>query len=299
MGNDSKDCKCLAIGGQAVIEGVMIKSLKHYAVAVRQPNKKIVVKSEKIDTFFSRHKIFQMPFIRGVTQLFDTLVIGIKTLTYSANEASGEEEDEKISPFEIFLTIAFAFGFAVLLFVLLPLYLSKLLVAQNGVLFNLIDGVIRILVFFIYLIIIGQMKDVKRIFQYHGAEHKAVHCYENNLPLTVKNVKKFSPQHARCGTSFILIVLALSIIVFSLVTTENFWLKFLSRVILIPVIAGLSYEILRFTAKFERHWFVKPIMYPGLLMQKLTTAEPSPKQMEVAIVAVKKLLDLEKQKYKS
>ena len=285
----------LSIGGQAVIEGVMIKSEENYAVAVRRPDKKISVKAEKIDSFISRQKIFKKPFIRGVAQLIDMLVLGINTLTYSANEAMGEKKsDGKLSFTEIFFTILFAFGFAILFFLLLPLYLSKLLTSDNGFFFNLLDGFIRILIFFIYLFIISRMKDIKKIFQYHGAEHKSVHCYEAGLPLTVKNVKKFSPIHSRCGTSFLMIVLMLSILVFSLIPTQNFWIKFGLRILLIPVIAGLSYEILKLTAKYEHKSFVKPFLYPGQLVQKMTTAEPTEKQIEVAIAAVEKVLSLEK-----
>jgi uncharacterized protein YqhQ len=284
----------LAIGGQAVIEGVMMRSPNFYSVAVRQPNKKISVKSEKIDSFFSRHKIFKKLFIRGIAQLIEMLIIGIKTLTYSANESAGEKNEEKLSFWEIFFTLAFAFGFAALLFILLPLFVSKLLTSSNGFIFNLIDGVLRILVFFIYLAAISQMKDVKRIFEYHGAEHKTVHCYEKKLPLTVKNVKKYSTLHPRCGTSFIMIVLIISILVFSLVTANSFWMKFLSRIILIPIIAGISYEFLKLFAKYEHKPLIRFLLYPGMLVQKLTTKEPDNKQIEVAIVAAKKVLSLEK-----
>lgn len=287
----------LAIGGQAVIEGVMIRSPNYYSIAVRKPDDKISVKSEKIDTFFSRHKIFKKIFIRGIAQLIEMLIIGVKTLTYSANESAGEKDDEKLSFWEILFTLGFAFGFAIILFVLLPLFFSRLLTSSNGFLFNLIDGVLRIAVFFVYLLIISQLKDVKRIFEYHGAEHKSVHCYEKGLPLTVKNVKKYSTLHARCGTSFIMIVLVISILVFSLVTTSNFLLKFLSRIILIPIIAGISYEFLKLFARYENKPLVKILLYPGMFLQKLTTKEPDEKQIEVAIASVKAVLKLEKSTY--
>lgn len=289
--------KKLTLGGQAVIEGVMIKSVDYYSVAVRNPKNKISVKSERIDSIFTNN-LFKKPFIRGIFQLAETLVIGIKTLAYSASESSGEQDEEKISFKEIFFTMFFAFGFAMLLFVLLPLYLSKLLTSSNGIIFNLIDGIIRIIIFFVYLLLISRMNDIKTIFQYHGAEHKAVHCYEHNLPLTVKNVRKYPTLHPRCGTSFIMIVLIFSILIFSLVSSSNFWIKFLSRVILIPIIAGISYEFLKFFAKYEHNKFIKIFLYPGLFVQKITTKEPTDKQIEVAIKAVESVLNMErKRKY--
>lgn len=280
----------LNIGGMAVIEGVMIKSENYYSCAVRKEDKKISVKTEKIETFFSKNKLFKKPFLRGIGQLLDMTILGIKTLSYSANESVGEKSDEKLSYWEIFFTIAFAFGFAVLLFILLPLWLSGFIVKSNGFLFNLMDGVLRLGIFLVYLLIISQLKDVKRVFQYHGAEHKAVHCYEHKIPLNVKNVKNFSTLHPRCGTSFVMIVLFISIIVFSLIVTQLFFLKILSRILLLPVIAGISYELLRFEAKHEKSKILKPLIYPGLLFQKITTKEPDDKQIEVAIKAVNEVL---------
>ena len=289
---DKKNAK-LNIGGMAVIEGVMIKSENYYACAVQKQDKTISVKTEKIKTFFSKNKIFKKPFLRGIGQLLDMLILGIKTLSYSANESVGEKTDEKLSYWEIFFTIAFAFGFAILLFILLPLWLSGFIVKSNGILFNLIDGLLRLGIFLIYLLIISQLSDVKRVFQYHGAEHKAVHCYEHGLPLTVKNIKKFSTLHARCGTSFVMIVLLISVIVFSLITTEIFLLKMLLRILLMPIIAGLSYELLRFEAKHDKNKILKPLIYPGLLFQKITTKEPDDKQIEVAIKSVNAVLKAE------
>lgn len=292
--SDSKEEK-LMIGGMAVIEGVMIKSADYYSVAVRGENKKISVKTEKVNTYFSKNKIFKKPFLRGIAQLIDMMILGVKTLSYSANESLGEK-DEKLSYSELFFTIAIAFGFAILLFILLPLYLSGLITKSHGFLFNLLDGVIRIFVFLVYIIIISQMKDVKRIFQYHGAEHKAVHCYENNLPLTVKNVKKFSTLHTRCGTSFVIIVLMISILLFSVVITQSFIAKILIRIILLPIIAGIAYELLKFASKYEHNKLFYPLIYPGLLFQRLTTKEPDNNQIEVAITAVTSLLKSERKK---
>ncbi|MBR9690198.1 DUF1385 domain-containing protein [Candidatus Woesearchaeota archaeon] len=285
----------LVIGGQAVIEGVMIKSPKYYSVAVRKPNMRITVKKEKLKSIFSTKKIFQKPFLRGIAQLIEMLVLGIKTLTYSANE-SMDEEEEKLSAWGIFWTIFIAFGMAVLLFILLPLYLSGFITTSDGFMFNLIDGVIRILVFLLYILAISKMQDVKTLFQYHGAEHKTIHAYEKGLSLNVKNVKKFSTLHTRCGTSFILIVLVVSILVFSLIVSESFLVKLGVRILLLPIIAGVSYEFLKFSAKYEHNVLLKPLIYPGLFFQKITTKEPTDNQLEVAIKAVKEVLKLEKVK---
>lgn len=285
--------KKLNIGGQAVIEGVMIKSPNYYSVAVQKSNKDISVKSEKLNSFFNKYEFFKLPFIRGIFQLIEMLVLGIKTLSYSANE-SIDESEEKLSFKELFTTILLAFVFAALLFILLPLFLTSIFTDNHGLFFNFLDGVIRLFIFLIYLLIISNLDDVKRLFQYHGAEHKTIYCYEHNKKLTLNNVKRFSTLHPRCGTSFVLIVLILSILIFSLILSKIFYVKLILRLILLPLIAGISYELLKLFAKYEHKSYVKPFLYPGMLLQKLTTREPDDDQIKVAIKAVQKVIDLER-----
>ena len=272
-----------AVGGQAVIEGVMMKDGNRVAVAVRRPNKKISVKKIRFRSIASKVKFLAWPFFRGTVNLIEMLVIGIKALNYSANESIGEKE-EKITKTEFVLTTAFALLLAVGLFILLPLYLTHF-TKTEGVLFNLIDGAIRVAVFVLYIVAISFMKDVKRLFQYHGAEHKTVNCFEAGKKLTVANVKKYTTLHRRCGTTFLLIVLVISIIVFSLIVSDSFWIKFAGRILLLPVIAGISYELLKLGARFPRNFILNILVWPGLGLQKMTTREPDKGQIEVAIKA--------------
>ena len=272
------------IGGQAVIEGVMMKNKEKLAVSVRLPNGKIKTKKERLK---KRKKIFQKPFLRGFFVLLDTLVIGIKSLLWSADQQL--EEHEKITKKEVFLTLGFTILITVLFFIVLPFYLTGLIVGK-GLWFNLIDGLIRLAMFLVYFIAISFLKDVKVLFQYHGAEHKTINCLEAKKKLTLENVKKFSTLNPRCGTSFILIVLVVSIIVFSLLHSDFWYVNLLARVLLIPVIAAVSYEILKFSAKYEKNIFMKLIIFPGLLLQRISTKEPSKKQIEVAIKSLKEVL---------
>jgi uncharacterized protein YqhQ len=274
--------KIEAIGGQAVIEGVMMKSQQKLAVAVRLPNKKIKTKVEKLRKL---RKFWRIPFIRGFVQLIFILIIGLKALSWSADQQLGK--DEKIGALAMALTLLFSIGMAIAFFIIAPFFLTRLVI-EKGFLFNLIDGIIRIAIFIIYILIIARMKDVKNLFKYHGAEHKTVNCYEAKKPLTIKNIKKFSTLHPRCGTAFILIVLIISILIFSLV--KGSWqIHLISRIILIPVIAGISYEILKLSDKFKNSKIMKIITSPGLALQKLTTAEPTGRQIEVALAAFKAL----------
>jgi uncharacterized protein YqhQ len=271
------------IGGQAVIEGVLMKNDNKIAIAVRKPNKKISVKKERMKPISSRIKFLGWPFFRGTVNLVEMLVIGIKALNYSAAE-SIEEKEEKITAKEFTVTTIVAVVIAVGIFILLPLYLTKL-TQTKGVVFNLIDGGIRIVLFVIYILAISLMKDVRRLFEYHGAEHKTVNCHEAGEKITVPNVKKYSTLHRRCGTTFILLVFVISIIVFSFVTSETFWIKFASRIVLLPVIAGIAYELLKLGAKYPHSLFMNILIYPGLGLQKITTREPDKKEIEVAIAA--------------
>ena len=270
----------MEIGGQALIEGVMIKSKEKIAISVRKKDK---IKTISHPTSKFSKKFSKIPFLRGIVVLIDTIYIGTKALMYSAKE---QDEEEEISNKQIAITTIISFIMAIGLFVFLPLIISKLL-TENRFLFNLFDGIIRIMIFILYIIVISFSKEVRRIFQYHGAEHMSIHCFEKKEPLTVKNVRNYPTIHPRCGTSFIAIVLIISIIVFSVVWHSNFIIKFLQRIILIPIIASLSYELLKFSSKHQNNLIIKTISSPGLLIQKITTQIPDDDQIEVAIEAVK------------
>ncbi len=269
------------LGGQAVIEGILIKSPKKIAVAVRLPNKKIKVKKQKLkETPF----FFKLPLVRGVHVLFHMLITGISALIWSANQATGEKE-EKIGWKELTFTLSLSLLFGLAFFVGIPFFATRLLPVQ-GVWFNLVEGLIRIAIFVGYIALIARMKDVRRLFQYHGAEHKVIACYEATKKVTLKNAKAFAKEHPRCGTSFIAIVMLISIIAFSFILTESTLMKFSSRILLIPVIAGISYEILKFGDRFQDNFFMRGLIYPGLLIQKITTQEPSNDQIEVGMKAL-------------
>lgn len=282
------------IGGQAVIEGVMMKGRKSWTVAVRSPKGEIHVKTEELSEL---PKIFRLPILRGFIALFHALFLGIKAIEFSASKAYEEEEGKPLSTTSIVLTISLAILIGIVLFILLPLYATKLLglffesVDKSSLVFNLVDGVIRVFIFLIYIISVGMWKEMRRIFEYHGAEHKVIHAYENGTKLTVTNIKNHSPLHPRCGTSFLLIVMIISILVFSFIPQE--WLliyKFLSRLILIPLIAGISYEILKLSAKMEHNVVMHLLIQPGLMLQRLTTREPDEAQIEVAVRALEGVL---------
>jgi uncharacterized protein YqhQ len=275
------------IGGQAVIEGVMMKSHSHMSIAVRLQSNKIKIFTKKLRTF---RKFWRLPFVRGIFQLIYILILGIKALLWSSDQQLGK--DEKITGKEVAFTMFVSFGFAILFFIVAPFFITKIFV-EKGFWFNLIDGILRLVIFLVYIALIGMMKDIKTLFQYHGAEHKCIHCLESKKQLTIANIKQFSTLHPRCGTAFILIVLVISIIIFSLVT-GSWQLRLVSRIVLIPVVAGISYELLKLSARFKHNFVMKAIVYPGLMMQKLTTKEPDEKQIEVALVSLKEVLKLEK-----
>lgn len=285
------------IGGQAVLEGVMMRAPRSLAIAVRRPDGEISVKSETVIPLSERFPIVKLPIVRGAVALFSSLATGIKALNFSANEALIEEGDKKeeLSGWAIGGTMATAFGFGILLFFLMPLYLTKLMVpviGSSNIVFNLVDGVIRVAVFLIYIVAISRMADIQRVFQYHGAEHKSIFTFEAGEELTVENVRKYSCLHPRCGTSFLLIVMLVSILVFSLIPKAwPFYLKGGSRIVLLPIIAGLSYEVLKWTAKHDGNALVRMLIAPGLALQRLTTREPDDKQIEVAIKSMQVALD--------
>jgi uncharacterized protein YqhQ len=283
------------IGGQAVIEGVMMRSGNFYTVAVRSPEKDIVLKKENIKEL---PRPLKWPIVRGVVALFQALSIGISALMYSA-EASGHEE-EKPTSFSLFLTVALAFAIGIGLFLLLPLYGTKLLgivfqsVNDSSLMFNLVDGLLRVLVFLVYILSISVSKDIRRVFQYHGAEHKVVHAFEAGVELTPENADKFSTLHPRCGTSFLIMVMLLSVLVFSLIPKDwPLMEKFLSRLILMPLIAGLSYEFIKFSSKKLNNPFVRAMAMPGMWLQNITTGIPTRAQIEVAIRALKEVLAMD------
>jgi uncharacterized protein YqhQ len=284
------------IGGQAVIEGVLMRAPRSMAIAVRRPDGEIVVKRDTVIPLSERFPLVKLPLVRGAVALFTSLVIGMKALSFSANEAISEgEEKSDMSPLAMGGTIAVALLFGILLFFILPLFLTKLLVPYIGgsnIVFNLVDGFIRVIVFLIYVYSISRMNDIQRVFQYHGAEHKSIFAFEAGIALTVENVKRFSRLHPRCGTSFLLIVMLVSIVVFSLIPKMwPFYLKAGSRVVLLPVIAGLSYELLKLSAKHDKSRLVRMLIAPGLALQRLTTREPDEGQIEVAIRSLEEALD--------
>ena len=281
-------------GGQAVIEGVMIRGRTSVVTAVRQPSGGIVVDAKAVSgTFSSRFR--RWPLSRGVLVLLESLILGIRSLTYSAN-ISLEEEEETLSNKAIFIMLLSAAALAVGLFFLLPLGLTKLInnwVPTSSFVFNLIEGVIRLILFLAYLKLIGMMSDIKRTFMYHGAEHKTINAWEAGVPMTVEDVRNYSTAHVRCGTSFLFLVLIIAILVFSLVGIHNIWLMVLSRVLLLPVIAALGYEVIYLTARYSDNWLVKIIQAPGLLLQSMTTSEPDDRQLEVAIAALNKAVEMD------
>jgi uncharacterized protein YqhQ len=295
----------LNIGGQAVLEGVMMRSPHGFTVAVRKggkPGADIAVMRERLRPLGERFPLFKKRIIRGSAALFEAMWLGVRALNFSANEAMEDEDGKKeeIGPLALAGTMVLAIAFALGLFLALPLLLTNLLGMKYGIVgnsslaFNLTDGVLRVALFLGYVSGISFMKDIRRVFEYHGAEHKAIAAYEAGVDLTVENAKRYSCIHPRCGTSFLLAVVALSIIVFSLIPGAwPLWAKAASRVVLLPVIAGLSYEFIKYTARRRGHPLIELVIRPGLWLQRLTTREPSGDQIEVAIRALNEALALE------
>jgi uncharacterized protein YqhQ len=290
------------IGGQAVIEGVMMRAPRSMAIAVRRPSGEIVVRRDMVVPLSERFPVVKLPIVRGAVALFSSLITGIKALNFSANEAlveeDGNEKNGELSSWAMAGTMAIAFGFGILLFFILPLYATKLLtqmniISDNNIVFNLVDGVIRVAVFLLYIWSISRMKDIQRVFQYHGAEHKSIFAFEAGEELTVANVRRYSRLHPRCGTSFLLIVMLVSIVIFSLIPKLwPFYMKAGARVILLPLIAGVSYEFLKWSARNDQSPLVKLIIAPGLALQRLTTREPDDSQLEVAIRSMQEALEV-------
>jgi Predicted metal-dependent enzyme len=291
------------VGGQAVIEGVMMRGMKGIATAVRKPNGEIVVDRKESIPFTKRNKVLGLPIIRGFISLIESLIVGISTLNYSASFFEDEEEGEpsrfdkwfkgifkdKTDDVVMGITLCISIGIATLLFFILPTFAAnifKKVGIYNSVGLNIIEGVIRVIIFLVYIFLIGKMDDIKRVFQYHGAEHKTIFCYENEIELTPENVEKFNRFHPRCGTNFLFLVMIVSIILFSLTGWSNIWERIMYRIILLPIVSGITYEIIKWMGKSESV-LSKVTAYPGLMLQKLTTKEPDYKQIEVAIAALK------------
>jgi len=280
-------------GGQAVIEGVMMRGQKTMVTAVRRPNGGLAIDTKPLPAIYTGW-MRRAPLIRGVIVLIEALVLGIKSLLYSAN-VSLEDEEEEISGWLVWAMVAVSLAFAVALFFMAPLFLTKLLDPYIGssLVFNLIEGFIRLAIFIAYLKLMALVPDIRRVFAYHGAEHKAVNAYEDGALLEVEAVKGYNTAHMRCGTSFLFAVLIIAIIVFALVGRPSLWLMVLARVLLIPVIAALGYEVIRFGAKYAKNGLVKAVLAPGLLLQALTTREPDDSQLEVALSALRKVVEVE------
>ncbi len=289
------------VGGQAVIEGVMMRAPHSYCVAVRKPTGEIVTSETPVARMSEKHKIFKYPVLRGLGVLGQAMSLGIKALRFSANtvldDGSPERKPKEISSWGLTLQILFSFGFFIFLYKLVPLYLAtslgKWYPAVNGrLMFNAVDGLIRLAIFLCFLFLLSRSKDIHRVFEYHGAEHKVVFNFESGNPVNVENAQKFTTFHPRCGTSFLLVVMVISMVVYTLIPFQGFGMKLLSRIVLLPVITGLSYELIRFAAK-RRGSFLALLTAPGLWLQRITTQPPSNEQTEVAICALDHAMALE------
>lgn len=298
------------IGGQAVMEGIMMRCQDWYSVGVRKPDGEIEVKVEPYKSWGKGKKLWKLPVFRGVLSFFESLVVGMKCLMYSASFLEEEEEKaskeqlteeekkkkdqkkEKQEQWMMYGTVAFSVILSIALFILLPYFIAGFLrhITKSEVLISVAEACVRMLLFLGYLLLISRMKDIQRVFMYHGAEHKCINCVEHGLELNVENVMKSSREHKRCGTSFLLFVMIVSIIFFLFIRVSSPWLRVVVRLLLLPVIAGVSYEIIRLAGRSD-NWFVTMLSKPGLALQRLTTREPEPEMAEVAIKAVEAVFD--------
>ncbi len=281
-------------GGQAVIEGVMIRGQNNVTTSVRNPQGKIQTRVKPIGDIFTG-KARKFPLIRGILALAETLYLGMDSLSYSASVSDGES-DEEISKLSIASMIGFSVLIAIALFFLLPLIASKPFEGLFGsdIISNVVEGVLRLVIFVLYIFGIGLMSDIRRVYMYHGAEHMTVHAMEKGDPLVVAEIRKYPTAHPRCGTAFLLTVMIIAIIVFTLVPRDPFWMVIISRIVLIPVIASLSYEVIRLSGKYSQNFMVSLIMAPSLWLQKLTTRQPDDAQIEVAISAMTAAVEADK-----
>ena len=294
------------IGGQAVIEGVMMKNMDRYAVSVRKPNGKIETKVEECVSFAEKHPLFQLPVFRGMANFLESMVIGMKTLNYSASFYEDEEEQtesrtkqllekilrEKAEKIIMGIVLVFSLAISIGLFMILPYIASEALgkLIRNEYVILFMEGIIRIAIFLGYIVLISRMEDIKRVFMYHGAEHKTINCLEAGVPLTPENVDNFSRLHKRCGTSFIFIVMIISMVFFFFIRVDTIWLRIVLRLLFLPLVAGVSYEFIRLAGSSD-HPLVQIFSKPGLALQKLTTKEPDHSMIEVAIASVEGVFD--------
>ncbi|MBP3906734.1 MAG: DUF1385 domain-containing protein [Peptostreptococcaceae bacterium] len=294
-----------SVGGQAVIEGVMMQSKNKRAIAVRKSNGEIVVEKNKIKSWVSEKNIDKIPFLRGAFILIDTMIEGIKSLNFSSEFFLEEEEEEdaldkliskvfkdKANDAIIGISLLLGLLLSTTLFIVTPTIIGGFFsnIIDNKFALNLIEGITRLCILFIYIVTISKNKDIQRVFQYHGAEHKAIYCYENNLELTVENAKQFTTLHPRCGTNFLFIVMFTSIILFSFFGWPNPIMRIMMRIICVPIVAGVAYEIIKLVGKYD-NFITKIISYPGMMLQKFTTNEPDDSQLEVALESLKAVLD--------
>ena len=294
------------IGGQAVIEGVMMKNMDRYAVSVRKPNGKIETKVEECVSFAEKHPLFQLPVFRGMANFLESMVIGMKTLNYSASFYEDEEEQtesrteqllekilgEKAEKIIMGIVLVFSLAISIGLFMILPYIASEALgkLIRNEYVILFMEGIIRIAIFLGYIVLISRMEDIKRVFMYHGAEHKTINCLEAGVPLTPENVDNFSRLHKRCGTSFIFIVMIISMVFFFFIRVDTIWLRIVLRLLFLPLVAGVSYEFIRLAGSSD-HPLVQIFSKPGLALQKLATKEPDHSMIEVAIASVEGVFD--------
>lgn len=298
------------IGGQAVIEGVMMKNMDRYAVSVRKPNGKIETKVEECVSFAEKHPLFQLPVFRGMANFLESMVIGMKTLNYSASFYEDEEEQTEsrtkqllekilgekaekiIMGIVLVFSLVFSLAISIGLFMILPYIASEALgkLIRNEYVILFVEGIIRIAIFLGYIVLISRMEDIKRVFMYHGAEHKTINCLEAGVPLTPENVDNFSRLHKRCGTSFIFIVMIISMVFFFFIRVDTIWLRIVLRLLFLPLVAGVSYEFIRLAGSSD-HPLVQIFSKPGLALQKLTTKEPDHSMIEVAIASVEGVFD--------
>lgn len=294
------------IGGQAVIEGVMMKNMDRYAVSVRKPDGKIETKVEECVSFAEKHPLFQLPVFRGMANFLESMVIGMKTLNYSASFYEDEEEQtesrtkqllekilgEKAEKIIMGIVLVFSLAISIGLFMILPYIASEALgkLIRNEYVILFMEGIIRIAIFLGYIVLISRMEDIKRVFMYHGAEHKTINCLEAGVPLTPENVDNFSRLHKRCGTSFIFIVMIISMVFFFFIRVDTIWLRIVLRLLFLPLVAGVSYEFIRLAGSSD-HPLVQIFSKPGLALQKLTTKEPDHSMIEVAIASVEGVFD--------
>ena len=280
-------------GGQALIEGILMRGKKYVVAAFRTPDGSIQIENEELTGIYTS-KLSKLPFLRGLVILWDSLALGMKYLTLSANVQAGEEE--KIEGLSLYITLAISIAFSIGLFFVLPSLIVSILkniVSLSTFWINLGEGFVRLLILLLYLFIIGKSNEIARVFAYHGAEHKTINAYEHNNDINLANVKTFPLAHARCGTSFLLTLVLLSIIIFTMLGPMSFWQRIISRIVMVPIISMFSYEAIRWMGKHGDNFFVKSLSYPNLLLQKLTTREPDEKMLEIAISAFNNLLILE------